>query len=76
MTLTGQNMYSDTGDNTVLFDGRECVIVSSTETEIQCVTSDKPYTPEDPTVEVFIGNIGKAQTRGLIFRYVSLWSEP
>ena len=62
MTLTGKNLLSDSGENTVLFDNRECVVTSSTETEIQCKTSDKPYTPKNPTVEVFIGTFGRAKT--------------
>ena len=76
VTLTGKNLLSSSGENTVLFDNRECVVTSSTETEIQCVTSDKPYTPENPSVEVVIGTFGRARTLDHVFRYVSLWSEP
>lgn len=52
------------------------MVSSTTNTQIVCTTSDKPYVPDMPMSEVFIPGLGKAATQGLIFKYVSLWSEP
>jgi hypothetical protein len=75
VTLTGTNLLG-TGTSSVAFDNRVCTVSSQTATEIICVTSDKPYVPDTPLVTFSIAGLGNVATQGLIFRYVSLWSEP
>lgn len=60
---------------TVLFDSRECVIDSHTDTSIVCTTSDKPYVPDTPLAKISIDGLGLVATQGLVFRYVSRWSD-
>lgn len=74
VTLTGENLLGSSSTY-IYFDDRECEIESSSETEIVCVTSNKPYVPNDPTVTIEIEGFGYAATQGLVFRYVSLWSD-
>lgn len=75
VTLTGTNLQG-TSTASVLFDNRECVVQSDSATQIVCLTSDKPYLPDSPEVRIKIDGLGSVATRGLIFRYVSLWSDP
>lgn len=73
VTLTGENLLS--GATTVLFDNRECTITSQTATEIVCTSDDKPYIPDTPVTHIEIEGLGLVATQGLVFRYVSLWSD-
>ena len=75
VTISGSNLLGS-ATASVFFDNRECVVESNTDTAIVCVTSDKPYVPDDPEVRITIDGLGAVATQGLIFRYVSLWSEP
>ena len=59
-----------------MLDGRECSVTSQSETEIVCTSSDKPYVPDTPSVEIWIDGQGNVATQGLVFRYVSRWSDP
>lgn len=74
VTLTGEN-FSASAATTVFFDNRECIVSSQSSTEIVCVTSDKPYVPGDPTTVIEIDGMGLVATQGLVYRYVSLWSD-
>ena len=74
VTLTGTNLLGNSVAS-VLFDKRECTVDSHTDTQIICTTSDKPYVPDSPTVEINIDGFGLVATQGLIFRYVSRWSD-
>lgn len=74
VTLTGENLLGSS-TTTVYFDDRECVVESITETEIVCVTSNKPYVPGNPTVSIEIDGFGLVATQGLVYRYASLWSD-
>ena len=76
VTLTGSNLQGTSGSASVYFDNRECVVNSVSETEITCTTSDKPYVPDEPRVDMYIEGLGNVATQNLIFRYVSLWSDP
>jgi hypothetical protein len=46
----------------IFFDNRECTVDSHTATEIVCTTSDKPYVPDSPSVEINIDGFGFAAT--------------
>jgi len=41
-----------------------------------CITANKPWVPDTPLVEIYSSTQGLVATLGLVFRYVSLWSEP
>jgi hypothetical protein len=58
-----------------MFDDRECVVQSVSTTEITCLTSDKPYVADTSHCEIVIESMGNVATQGLIYRYVSLWSD-
>ena len=73
VTLTGENFNSDTAS--VKFDNRVCTVSSISSTEIVCVTDDKPYVPDQPLTQITIGGKGNVATQGLVYRYVSLWSD-
>jgi hypothetical protein len=75
VTLTGSNFAGAAEQTTVLFDDRECVVQSISTTEITCLTSDKPYVPDTPYCEIIIESMGNVATQGLVYRYVSLWSD-
>lgn len=74
VTLTGSNLLGS-ADATVLFDDRECIVESNTDTEIVCVTSDKPWVGDEPRVSINIEGLGNVATQGLVYRYVSLYSD-
>jgi hypothetical protein len=60
----------------VSIDGRECVVTSASETEITCVTSDKPFVEGDePSLEISLGTSGKVATKGMVFLYTQKWSD-
>lgn len=75
VTLTGSNLLGS-GVAHVAFDNRVCTVQSQTVSSIVCITDDKPYVPDTPQVSLSIGGLGNVATHGLIYRYVSLWSEP
>lgn len=59
----------------VWIDGRPCAVDTSSATEIVCTTLDKPYVPGEPTLVINIDGVGNVATRGLVYRYVSRWSD-
>ena len=61
VTLTGIN-FSNTALTTVKFDNRVCTVITQTSTQITCNTSDKPYVPDTPKVEIFIDGFGLVAT--------------
>ena len=63
------------GDATVFIDDRPCAVTARTSTEITCTTADKPYVPGEPTLRIYIDGAGDVATRGLVYRYVSRWSD-
>lgn len=73
VTLTGENLLG--GATTVLFDDRECTVTSASATEIVCTSDDKPYVPDTPVTKIEIEGLGLVATQGLVYRYVSLWSD-
>lgn len=58
-----------------MIDDRECVIDSKTEDTITCTTSDKPYRPDEPRLDIHIEGFGLVATKGQVVRYISRWSE-
>lgn len=58
-----------------MIDNRDCVIGSTTIDTITCTTSDKPYVPDTPKLEIFIDGKGLAATKGQVVRYVSRWTD-
>lgn len=63
------------GTATVTIDDRSCSVDSQTATEITCTTENKPYVPGNPTLTINIDGVGNVATRGLVYRYVSRWSD-
>ena len=74
VTFTGTG-FPTTGDATVKIDNRDCSVDTKTSTTITCTTSDKPFVPGDPTLEINFTDAGNVATKGLVFRYVSKWSD-
>jgi len=72
VTFTGMGF---SGAATVKIDDRPCSVTSQTGTEIVCTTVNKPYVPGEPTLEINIAGVGAVATRGLVYRYVSRWSD-
>ena len=72
ITLSGSGF---SGAATVMIDDRECIVDSQTATEITCTTMNKPYVPGEPTLKIDIDGVGSVATRGLVYRYVSRWSD-
>lgn len=72
VTFTGVGF---SGAATVLIDERPCSVTSQSDTEITCTTANKPYVPGDPTLSILIDGAGAVATRGLVYRYVSRWSD-
>ena len=63
-------------DVQVLIDGIECDVTLAMNTAIECTTRPRPgeYL-DDPTLEIFIQGRGKLDSREMVFRYASLWSQ-
>ena len=73
LTLSGDGF---TGTATVFVDDRECTVTTQTAQEIVCTTSDKPFVEgQEPSLDIFIDGLGNVATRGLLYRYVSRWSD-
>ena len=56
--------FSASAATTVTIDNRECVVDSTTDDTITCTTSDKPYVPDEPKLEIFIDGFGLVATKG------------
>ena len=72
LTITGENFSSN---STVLIDGIECPIDSSTSTSIVCTTGARPTFTES-TLEITSPDLGRAATQGHVFLYIDRWSDP
>ena len=61
----------------MLIDNRECAVdqARTTAETIVCVTLDKPYVPDEPSLVIKIDGMGYVATKGKVFRYVSRWSD-
>jgi len=46
--------FSSSDVTTVTIDNRDCVVDSTTTDTITCTTSDKPYVPDTPKLEIYI----------------------
>lgn len=73
VTLTGENFSTNTAE--IKFDNRTCTVQSATDTQIVCLSADKPYVPDTPVTTISIENMGLVATQNLVYRYVSLWSD-
>jgi hypothetical protein len=67
--------FSSSEVTTVTIDNRDCVVDSSTTDTITCTTSDKPYVPDTPKLEIYVSGSGLVATKGKVFRYISRWSD-
>jgi hypothetical protein len=75
--LTGENFNSNFNLYTIKIDGKTCTPKSSTLTEVKCVTGSRPgLIDSPPTLSIYITGLGNVATQGLVFRYVSYWSDP
>jgi hypothetical protein len=52
-----------------------CKVKKQTDTTIECITEDKPYVADTPKTEISFEGTGAAATKGLVFRYVALYSD-
>jgi len=52
------------------------VIDQVTATTITCTTANKPYVADTPSLTINQPGFGNVATRGLVYRYVSLYSSP
>ena len=69
--------FSASATTTVTIDDRPCTVDDelTTTTSITCTTADKPYVPDEPVLVIHINGYGNVATKGLIYRYVSRWSD-
>lgn len=67
--------FSSVATTTVTIDNRVCSVTSTTDTTITCVTDDKPYVPDEPTLVINIDGFGNVATKNQVYRYVSRWSD-
>ena len=67
--------FSSSAVTTVTIDNRDCSVTSTTTDTITCTTSDKPYVADEPLLVIYIEGIGNVATKGMVYRYVSRWSE-
>jgi hypothetical protein len=74
VTLTG-DFGSSITEAYVWFDDRECAIQSISDTQITCLTDDKPYVADEPRVRIYVPTQGNCATFGLVFRYVYYFSD-
>ena len=75
VTFTGTG-FSDSATTTILIETRTCTVQSQSTTEITCITDDRPYVAgREPSLSIHIEGIGYVATRGLLHRYVDLWSD-
>ena len=60
-----RRLNTDPLAGSVLIDGRECTITTTTATEIRCITSDKPFVEGDePRLDIYINGQGLVATKG------------
>lgn len=76
VTFTGTNFDTATPGTSVLIDNRACAVQTVTSTTITCVTANKPYVPDTPTLTINQPGFGNVATAAHVFRYVSLYSNP
>jgi hypothetical protein len=74
VTFTGSNFGTSVSAVKVTLDGIDCPVQTVSDTQITCITGSRPGTPETSTV-IRIEGYGYAATNGLVFRYVSYWSD-
>lgn len=75
VTFTGTG-FSDSATTTILIETRPCTVQSQSTTEITCITADRPYVAgREPSLSIHFDDIGYVATRGLLHRYVDLWSD-
>jgi len=74
VTFTGTGFVTDTSLITVTIDGIDCPVSAATATTVTCTTGDRPGLVES-SLKIYIDGQGLVSTRGLLFRYVSAWSD-
>ena len=67
--------FSASATTTVTIDNRPCSVSATTTTTITCTTADKPYVPDEPTLVIYIDGLGYVANKGMVYRYVSRWSD-
>ena len=67
--------FSASATTTITIDNRPCSVESTTTTTITCTTADKPYVPDEPVLVIHIDGSGHVATKGMVYRYVSRWSD-
>lgn len=75
VTFTGTGFI---GTATVLIDDLPCDVTYQDDSKIICTTSLKPSSANQdhhPSLSINIEGVGDVATQGLVYRYVSRWSE-
>lgn len=66
-------MVTDTTKYSISIDGFNCPVSAATTTSVTCITAKRPGLHET-SLRIFIDGQGLVSNRGLVFRYVSVWS--
>lgn len=75
VTFTGTNFVANPANYTITLDGVNCPVTAATTTSVTCTTGKRPGLIPTSTV-ITISGKGNVATNGLVFRYVSYWSNP
>jgi hypothetical protein len=73
LTLTGTDFSTDTSLYSIIIDGIDCPVSSATSTTVTCTTGKRPGLVES-SLQIYITGYGLVSNRGLLYRYVSVWS--
>ena len=74
ITFSGTSFSDDISKYTIIIDGIECPVSAATTETVTCTTGSRPGLRET-TLEINIDGVGKVSNRGVLFRYVSTWSD-
>jgi len=74
ITFSGTGFSDDISKYTIIIDGIECPVSAATTETVTCTTGSRPGL-RDSTLEINIDGVGTVSNRGILFRYVSTWSD-
>lgn len=74
VTFTGTGFSATTSDYTIIIDTIACSVTAASTTSVTCTLGERKGLPEQG-LSIFIKNKGNVANQGLIFTYVSKWSE-
>ena len=63
MTFTGARLSTEPSDYSILIDGITCEVTEANSDSVKCITGPRiDIYEEDPSLEIFIANIGNVAT--------------